>query len=105
MRQSRERIPLWWVPSAGVAGQRRSAKSFDRAAKAAVVLTAMLPSMLSKAVNMEPVILMSTVSAGWGMAAIMLRNSLRASSRDRSLTRTPSPVMILLESKCWTPLR
>ena len=71
-------------------------------AKAADVLTAVLQSALVKLANMEPVIFESTASADWGVAAITLRSSASTSSTDRSLTRTPAPVMILAGSKCWT---
>ena len=69
-------------------------------AKATGVLTVVLPSALVKLANMEPVIFESTVFADWGVAAIALRSSASASSTDRSLTRTPAPVMILTGSKC-----
>ena len=74
-------------------------------AKAAAVLTAVLPSALVKAANMEPVMFESIASADWGVVAIAPRSSASASSSDRSLTRTPGPVMILEGSKCWTPSR
>ena len=74
-------------------------------AKAAAVLTAVLPSALVKVANMETVVFVSTASADWGEAAIALRSSASASSSDRSLTRIPAPVMILAGSKCWTPSR
>ena len=74
-------------------------------AKATDVLTVVLPSALVKLANMEPVIFESTAFADWGVAAIALRSSASASSTDRSLMRTPAPVMILAGSKCWTPSR
>ena len=36
---------------------------------------------------------------------ITLGNSANASSSEKSLTRTPAPVMILAGSKYWTPSR
>ena len=74
-------------------------------AKATDVLTVVLPSALVKLANTEPVIFESTAFADWGVAASALRSSASASSTDRSLTRTPAPVMILTGSKCWTPSR
>ena len=69
-----------------------------------VVLTAVLPSALVKAANMEPVKFESIASADRGVVAIAPRTSASASS-DRSLTRTPASVMILEALKCWTPSR
>ena len=105
MRPSRGHFPPWGAPPADVAGQSRSAMSLEVIAKAAEVLTAALPSVVAKAANMEPVMFMSTASAGWGVAAITLRNSARSSSRDWSLTRTPAPVLISAGSKCLMPSR
>ena len=72
-------------------------------AKAAAVLAAVLPSALVKGANMEAVKFESIASADWGVVAVAPRISASASSIDRSLTRTPAPVMILEGSKCWTP--
>ena len=74
-------------------------------AKTADVLTAVLLSALVKAAKMEPVKFESIASADWGVVAIAPRSSASASSIDRSLTRTPAPVIILEGSKCWTPSR
>ena len=74
-------------------------------AKAAAALTAVLPSALVKTANMDPVMFESIASADWGVVAIVPRSSASASSSDRSLTRTPAPVMSLEGSKCWTPSR
>ena len=93
------------APSADVAGQRRSVTSLEITSKAAVVLTVALPSVLIKVVNMDSVMFLSTASAGWGVTAITLKDWVRASSRDKALTRTPAPVIILAGSKCWTPSR
>ena len=91
IRPSRWHIPPWEAPSADIAGQRRSVASLQMTAKAAVVLTAMLPSALVKAADMESVMFVSTASGDWGVAAIALRSSASASSSNRSLTRTPLP--------------
>ena len=74
-------------------------------AKSAAVLTAVLPSALVKAENMEPVKFVFIASADWDVVAIEPRSSASASSIERSLTRTPAPVMVLEGSKCWTPSR
>ena len=79
--------------------------SLEITVKAAAVLTAALPSVVVKAANMEPVMFTSTAFAGWGVAAITLRNSANTSSSEKLLTRTPALMMILAASKCWTPLR
>ena len=82
-----------------------SVASVQITAKAEAVLTAVLPSALVKAANMEPVMFKSIASADWGVVAIAPRSSAIASSSDRSLTRTPAPVMILVGSKYWTSSR
>ena len=105
IRPSRWCIPPREAPSADVAGQRRSVASLQITPRAAAVLNAALPSALVKAANMEPVMFMSIASTDWGVAATMLRSSVSTSSIDRSLTRTPAPVIILARSKCWTPSR
>ena len=74
-------------------------------AKAAAVLNVVLLYALVKAANMEPIMLMSTASADRGVAVIMLKGLASASSSDRSLTRTPAPVMIFVVPMCWTPSR
>ena len=61
------------APSTDVAGQRHSVASLQMTAKAAAVLTAVLPSALVKAANMEPDVFMSTASADWDVVAITLR--------------------------------
>ena len=86
---SRWGIPPWGAPSADVAGQRRSVASLQMTAKAAMVLTAVLPSALAKAAKMKSVMFMSTACADWGVAAITLMSSASVSSSDRSLTRPP----------------
>ena len=58
-------------------------------AKAAAVLTAVLPSALVKAANMEPVMFMSTASADWDVAAITLRISASAPSSGRTADAYP----------------
>ena len=93
------------TPSADVAGQRRSVASLHMTAKAAAVLTAVLPSALETTADMEPVKFESIASADWGVVAIAPRSSASASSIERSLTRTPAPVVVLEGSKCWTPSR
>ena len=105
MKPSRRWILPWGAPFADVTGQRRSATSLDMTVKAVVVLTAALPPVVAKTASMEPIMFVSAASAGWDVAAITLRNSARASARNRSLTRPPAPVVILAGSKCWTPSR
>ena len=73
--------------------------------RAAAVLTAVLPSALVKAENMELVKFESIASADWGVVAIASMSSASASSIERSLTRTPALVMILEGSQCWTQSR
>ena len=58
-------------------------------AKAAAVLTAVLPPALLKAVNMEPVMFMSTASADWDVAAITLRISASALSSGQTADAYP----------------
>ena len=69
--------------------------SLPMTAKTAAALIAVLPSALVKAANTEPVKFESIASADRGVVAIAPRSSASASSSDRSLTRTPAPVMIL----------
>ena len=62
-KPSRWRIPPWGTPSVDVAGQRRSVASLHITAKAAAVLTAVLPCALVKTAIMEPVKFASVASA------------------------------------------